>query len=170
MRELLQKDSEYAKFRQIVQTVRSFDLDKSLAEADRLHATRKTRLLHAHKLSPQKLQEAQLVELSHRSRLVELRSILSRQYELLGTAIETMKKHIRVKYSQDLQDHARTASERSLVVDRLLSSPLKLKSQLSGAMEIFDAYIRDIDSASYALRNSVELLKMILDRRGVEEI
>ena len=171
LRELLSEDSEYSKFKQIVRTVRSsLDVESILKEAAFLHSSRSSRTLHAQKLSPQKVQTAILQELSNRARLVELRSLLSRQYELIGTALETIRKHIKVTYHEDLKEIARTATERAQIVDRALSTPIQLKSELSGVFEILDSYIKDIDSASYALRNAVDLLKLILDRRGVESI
>ena len=171
LKELLSDDSEFDRFRHIVKTVRSsLTVEEVLSEASFLHSSRKSRVLHAKKMSPQDVQDAILQELSYRSRLVELRSLLSRQYELLGTAIETIKKHIKVTFHEELKEQAKTATERGHAVDRILSSPIRLKSELSGVFEVLDSYIKDIDSASYALRNAVDLLKMILDRRGVETI
>lgn len=170
-KELLSGDSEFKRYRHIVGTIKqSLILDAILDEAKFLHASRKARTLHAKKMSPDALRDAILQELSNRSRLVELRSLLSRQYELLGVANETIKKHLRVRYSEDLSERARTAAERTLIVDKVLAVPVRLKSEIAGVIEVIDSYIKDIDSASYALRNSVDLLKMILDRRGVENI
>lgn len=167
----LTQDSEYQKFRNIVRTVQSTThIDKTLKEAEFLHASRKARSLHAHRLSPNALQEAILNELGNRSRLVELRTLMSRQYELLVTSIETIRRHVRVRYSEDVGALAKVQADKSRVVDQLLATPIKMKSELASAFDIMDMYIKDIDSASYALRNNVDLLKMILDRRSTESI
>jgi hypothetical protein len=171
LKAVLKEDSEYTRFRRIVDTVRSsLSVEENLKEAAFLHASRKSRTLHAKKMSPTDLQEAIIQELSARSRLVELRALMSRQYELLGTALETITKHVRVRYHDTLLTISKQSTERARVVDKLLAAPIRLKSELSGSFEVIDSYIKDIDSASYALKNSVELLRMILDRRGIESI
>lgn len=167
----LLEDSEFVKFNRIKNTVQTaLVVDDLLKEAALLHATRKSRALHSKKLSPLLLQDAILTDLSNRSRLVELRSLLSRQIELLGTSIETIRRHIHSRYKVKIQELASTQGDRARIVDKALSTSLTLKAELVGSSEIIDLYIKDIDSASYQLRNAVDLLKMILDRRGVEHI
>ena len=171
LKSALLEDSEYIKFNRILSTVKTALIaDDLLKEAALLHATRKSRALHSKKLSPALLQDAILTDLSNRSRLIELRSLLSRQLELAGTAIETIKRHIHSRYKTKIQEFASTQGDRARLVDKILASSLTLKAELNGASEIIDLYIKDIDSASYQLRNAVDLLKMILDRRGVEHI
>jgi hypothetical protein len=170
LKDSLRESSEYQTFTRIVKTVRAtLIIDKILKEAEFLHQNRKSRSLHARKLSALDLQEAILNDMANRSRLTELRSLLSRQYELLGTAIETIKRHIRFHHRDDVDELAPKVGDKTALIDMILQSPLKTKSEIAGASEVLDIYIKDIDQAGYALRNSVDLLKLILDRRGLEQ-
>jgi hypothetical protein len=165
----LSEDRDYARFLQIRDTAfASINVDAVLKEAEFLHSSRKSRSLTSAKLSPLKVQEAICVEMSARSRLVELRAAVMKSNELLTTALSAIRRHIRVSYSDELKELAKTQNERTTVLDKLMGKSVKFKDQLDHVEDVLDMYIKDIDQNAFGLRNLVEILKLFLDRRSTE--
>lgn len=170
-KDLLAEDPQYQKFIEISQSVReTLTLDRFLKEAEVMHKGRKVRTLNARKISPIDLQEAIIADLGNRSRLTEIRTLLARQSEILGTALSTIKRHLRAKHADYLKSRFSTVSERNSFLDVVLAKPRDILSQVESAEDMLELYVKDLDQASFSYRNSLELLKMILDRRGTENL
>lgn len=166
LRSLLKKDDTYKRYRAILKTVKeSFDIEKHLKEAGYLHRKRKSRLLFEARVSPQKLQEAILIDMSSRSRMVEIRVMLLNEQELLSTAISLGKKHVRATYSDELKEYGSTKEAQVLVAERFFASGATVLSEIDKAISILDLFVKDIDQAGFGLRNVTETLKMVLERR-----
>lgn len=166
LKDQLKGDTEYLRYKQILATVQgSLDLEKTLREAKLLHRDRTSRTLYDKRVSPARLQEAVLKDMSNRSRLTELKALILNQQELLTTAISMTKKHIRVTYPDVLSQFGSTKEAQVLVAERILSKGMETLAQVSGAIEIIDLYVKDIDQSSYGLRNTLDTLKLILDRK-----
>lgn len=171
LKDLLRKDEQYRSYRNIFRTVQEgLDLQKTLKEATFLHKSRKSRLLFEARVSPQKLQDAILMDMSNRSRLTELKSLLLNEQELLSTAISLGKKHVRATYATILKEYGSTKDAQMLVVDKVFSSGTAFLAEIDSAVEILDLFVRDIDQAGFSLRNVVETLKMMLERRETSTI
>lgn len=163
---LLRKDEAYKRYRSILSTVKeSFDIEKHLKEAGYLHRKRKSRLLFETRVSPQKLQEAILIDLSNRSRLVEIKIMILNEQELLTTSISICKKHIRATYPDVLKEYGSTKEAQLLVVDKVFSVGLSTLAEIDKAVTILETLIKDIDQAGFGLRNVTETLKMLLERK-----
>lgn len=162
----LKRDDTYKRYRSILRTVREgLNLEKTLKEAGYLHRNRKSRLLHEARVSPTKLQEAILVDMSNRSRMVELKALLLNEQELLKTAISHGKKHVRATYADLLVGYGSTKEAQLMVVEKVFSSGTSFLAEVDSAVEILDVFIKDIDQAGFGLRNVTETLKMVLDRK-----
>jgi hypothetical protein len=166
MIEELKSDEQYLAFKRIVSTVfRSMNIDENLKEAEFLHKSRKSRTLHSRKMQVTDLQEAILNDMGNRSRLVEIRTLLTRQQELLSTAISTIRRHIKVFHKEALSEEAPKALDKTAYIDNLIDKPLRMQSRIDWATSIIDTYVKDIDQTGYSLKSSVDLIKFILDRR-----
>lgn len=161
----IKKDKEYKRYKAILATVESTDCDKIKKEASMLHKTRKSRSLYELRVSHIRLQDAILVDLSNRARLVELTQQLSNQQELLSTAISLCKKHVRASYADEISTYGKTKEERLLVVDRAFSRGNRKLGEIEATISTLSAFIMDIDKASYMLTNVRETMKMFLDKK-----
>jgi hypothetical protein len=165
LKKKVKQDTEYLKYKDILTTVSATDCDKIKKEAAYLHKIRKSRMLYESRVSPGKLQDAILLDLSNRARLVELTQQRANQQELLATAINLCKKHLRASYSDDIAAYGKTKEERMLVVDRVFSAGNRKLGEIDAAIASLNAFIQDIDRASFMLTNVKETLKMFLDKR-----
>lgn len=166
LKDKLKEDAKYLQYRSIYKTVvGSLDTEKMIKEARLLHKSRKSRMLWEVRVSPQKLQDAILTDVSTRSRLVELRTLLMLQQELLATTISTCKKHVRTQYAEEVQSHGTTKDAQNLVVDRIFASGIETLSEIDGCVSVLDIYVKDIDAAGFALTNVTKTLVLFLDRK-----
>jgi hypothetical protein len=166
LQDAVKKDDNFKTYRSILNSVRgALDLVKTKREAEVLHANRKCRKLFEMRLSPQLLHEALLDDLAARSRLVELKSLVINQVELLDSAISLCKKHIAVQYADKVSEIASTVAARNQVVERMFSKGKDYLNQVRVLDSQLDLYITDIDKASYNLTGVRETLKMILDKK-----
>lgn len=171
LQEQLKSDDTFQRYRSILRTVRgTLDLEKQLKEASYLHKRRKSRKLFELRVSPIKLQEAILEDMSNRSRLVEIKVLLLDQQELLSTAIGLGKKHVRATYASLLSTYGTTKEAHMLVVEKVFSAGLKTLAEIDNAVAILDLLIKDIDQAGFGLRNSVDVMRMLLDRKEVVSV
>lgn len=166
LKDKVKQDEVYLRYRNILKTVRTaVSIESVLKEGKFLHKSRKSRVLFEARVSPQKLQDALLNDMSNRSRLTELKVLLMNQQELLSTTITIGKKHVRSQYADLVQRYGSTKEAQLLVVDRIFASGNEVLAEIDNAVDILDLYIKDIDNAGYALRNVTETLRMVLDRK-----
>jgi hypothetical protein len=159
----LKQDQKYLRYRSIFKTINeTLDLDKNLKEAGYLHRNRKSRALYELRVSPIKLQNASLNDLSNRSRLTEIKALILLQQELLTTAIKETKKHVRTTYADILSSYGTTKESQLLVVESIFSAGSTVLSRIDGAIAMIDLYIKDIDQAGFNLRLTADTLKMQL--------
>lgn len=162
----VKEDDNFKRYKSILVTVKSsLDLVKTLKEANYLHSQRIVRKLFELKVSPQKLQEALFIEISTRSRLIELKSLVINQVELLEGAISICRKHLSTTYSDKLARVASTQAGRAAVMDQVFARGKDYLSQVKTLDSQLDLIIKDIDAAGYALTNVREVMKMVLDKR-----
>ena len=165
--ETLKEDTSYLKFKNIVQMVQgALDPDKIQIEAMTLHKTRPSRNMFENKTSPNKLFDAIMKDLSCRARLVELRTNLFIQQEILITALDAMKDHLLTKYGDNIKDRTNNAEERNAFIRRLLSRGVNIKNKFASVLVVLDKFIEDIDKSGYAMTNAKDLLKIMIERPG----
>ena len=168
LKELLNKDAEFARFRNIRNTVEAaIDCEEILREAEFLHSARSSRKLSTAALTPSMIQKALTGDMAARSRLTELRVLCSRTYELLSVAMSNVRRHIQTEYYEELSEYGKTQQDRRAAMDRLISKSIRLQSQIESTQETVDLYIKDIDQTAFGLRNLIDIFKITLDKREV---
>jgi len=161
----LNDDAVVLRFLSVVRTCKSsISIPSVTSEVQLLHSTRKSRSLSSAKLSPSLLIDAVLTDQYSRSRLVEIKTLVYRNSELITTAWHATRRHIRQSYSLS----SSTKAERDEEVDNLFPKALSFREELSCLSDQIDLIIKDIDQMAYGLSSTKELLKMILDRKDVD--
>ena len=159
--------SSFKTYQKILQTAQgSIELDALRSEALGLHTSRTSRQLYgAKQYSGRSVMEALLKDLSFRARLVEIRVKVSISISNLEEAIKAMRRYVSTEYADDLREFS-TSDQRKSFVDRILKSGLEYLGEGQTLIDMLDMLIKDIDQASFQLRNAVEILKLLSDAKG----
>lgn len=165
--EEIRADPTYKKFKIIfARTQEKVNLERDIQEVLSLHAARTSRKLYGSKqYSVKSLIDANLKDLSFRSRMVELRVKASINLSLLKEAVASMKKYLSTEYADDLSEFS-TAEQRRNFVDRVLKQPLAFLSEGEASLDTIDVLVKDLDQASFGLRNMMECLKLLDGSKG----
>lgn len=167
LKEALSEDPAYAKLKEVVSRLRQaphLNVERILTEAKTLHESRTSRNLYKVSLKPIALHEADHVDGRSRARLSTMRADLMREVDLLTASIEKVKVKIRSEYSKYL-DAWSNQPARNATVDLILAPATEYLENLVSCREILDVYIKDIDQMAYRIRNSVDLLKLTIERK-----
>lgn len=166
LKSLLKEDETYIKFRRVCRSaLANVPLQDIRLEAKQLHSSRKMRKLSSARISSVALENAISGDISVRSRLVELRVLVIRSLEVIESAVQLMRNHLRVQYSAYLDDYSGSEAGKKPVLDSLLRVGLESKSQLEALSQELELYIGDIDKSSYLATNLTNLLRMTLERK-----
>ena len=107
-----------------------------------------------------KLVEASIVEVSIRSRAVEIRVMATDVSKYLERSLKYFADYVTTEFSDGLSVFS-TIKERSQFIARLLEPYYKHLDKLQTLIEIVDMYITDIDKTSYAAKNIVSTFEVI---------
>lgn len=143
---------------------RSLKIEHLLGEVKTLHEDRSSRKLYKSVPAPLILYEANLKDKSHRARMTTIRASMMREVALLERLVSRVKKMILSDYAGYL-DAWSNQPARAATIDLLLSPAITLLADMQSCQDIIDFYIKDIDQMAYGLTNSVELLKLTIERR-----
>ncbi len=167
----VKSDPSYKKFQLILKnTLEKLDFERSLKEAQTLHASRTSRSLMGNdRYSPKKIIDAAVKDLSTRARLVEIRVANDRNLSHLRSAVEALRRYISTEYSEELRDFS-TADQRKSFVDRVMRSAHEVLEQGDAVMNVVDHLIKDIDQSSHAMRHVVDCLKLLENKNGSKVI
>ena len=158
---LLKEDSQFKDFRSIVTTIReALNLEKDKNEALQMQATRTSRRLYENVASAKAVMEANLRDMSYRSRLTEIRVNLTSSSAILDEAIKSMRSYIQTQYYDELSSYSTVDAKRNMI-DRVQKSALSLQAEIQSLLELLDFLIKDIDQTGFGLRNIVEVLKIL---------
>lgn len=141
------------------------DLEKIMEEARVLQASRTSRRLYKIAFEPSSLSEATLRDLAVRSRLAELRGTLDVHHLAMTTALERCSDHVFVVFADDIQNLATNAADRKRLVNKILAPMVAKVAEIAAATSLLELFLKDLDQASYLLRNATDNLKMIVERR-----
>lgn len=144
----------------------ALDLEKIEREADLSHANRASRRLFKIALEPTSLAHAAMQDMANRARLSELKARIYVQKCSLMNAQEQCTAHLATRHREFLQKSGSTVADRKMVVIRILKPLVQAISEMDSTLELLEIYIKDIDSAAWALRNATEMLKLLMDNRG----
>lgn len=163
LRYTIRESKVFKRYQRILRDiVSSLDIGKIKAETRMMHAGRKSRSLNIKKLNPKDLVEANLTDVSCRSRFVEIRVSLTDSVESLKKTVKAVKRHIFVEYSDNIP--YKTRADKLMYFDRFFREAEDLLSELDHLVESLDFYVKDIDQAGFALKNAANMLEMIYTR------
>lgn len=159
----LSKDPRVKAFKQRLENG-DFSVDTSsfIAELDRMHATRKVRLLKTKDVihnAQTKIVSALVQNQAYRSRCVEIKMICFRTQQNLEQHYGSLFDYLKVQYKSDLGVY-RTVSERDSAISTLLGDSTYITNQLDVVVQICDLIIADIDQATWSLKNMTDVLKI----------
>lgn len=142
------------------------DLGKIEKELALLHTQRTSRKLYEKEATPSAIYDASLRDLSARARMSEIKARLYINMRSLDVAYESANTHVSVRFAEPIKEYASNKAARQSIVDQALKRLVKMRNESKSTDELIDLYIKDIDSAGYALRNATELVKLIADRKN----
>lgn len=163
----IRNDPVYKKFKAILEvTMKKMNVDEDHKEIMARHSSRTARSLRkGERYSPHKLIDANMQEMSIRSRLVEIRIKNSKPLKHLREAMEAMRRHIVTEYVDELSDY-KTEGQRKALADRVMKTANEFIAQAEDLLDAIDLILKDIDQTSHSLRHSVELLKLLTETKG----
>lgn len=165
LRAQLNEDPAYAALKEMTETTkRSINTERVIAEATTLHLGRTSKDLYKVALQPTPLSKAIADDLSARSRITTMKASIMREAAILERAVSKMKKHIMARYATELKLWS-TQADRAAVVDRLLAPAKDIVEDLTSCMEVLDTFTKDIDQANFSMGRSVDILKLMIERR-----
>lgn len=158
----LKNDKRYKRYLTVLDNVRSsINLESDRLEATNLHSTRTVRSLTGKKrFSPKAIMTAIATDLSVRARLVELRQNNSIKLSLVESATEAIHSHIRTNHQSIMRGLSNEASRKAML-EELTQDAIGLQRDIRAVVDLLDYFIKDIDQAGYAVRNMVEILKLL---------
>lgn len=163
----IRNDDEYKKFKRIIK----LELDRLNIEQDQkevlsLHSSRLSRSIYdKRQYSAQVLIDASMMDLSFRSRIVEIRVKASLHVSIMQAAISSIKKYIYSKYVQNSAQFSTEAS-RQAYIDTVLKNYVKAVDAVESFLQLCDTIVKDIDQAGFNLRNMLECLKLLSETKG----
>ncbi len=168
--EKLDGSRAYKKYKSIVQNIASdVNTEQVIKDTQLIHKSRLSRTLRK-QASPVALQEASLNDLTQRSRLIEMRVALFVHMASLKLTLKQTAEFLSVKYAKSLKGFCGTAQERKAAIDIVLQEGITLQDSMQTALDVIDMVVKDIDQGGYGLKNSIEVVKMLLGKPGQEVV
>ena len=167
----IQKDDRYKSLFQIMKNspmFKSIKVEELKEEVSYLHTIRPIRTLVLSKIADiDEVIEANLVEQSTRSRLVEICKISGSASRNLTFSTEKLRDYVTVKYWGEVSK-LKTKDERFIVVNIALAPIYSVIKNMDNLYEESQLIIEDIDKASFSLQRLVTLLQYKYDKREVK--
>jgi hypothetical protein len=164
----IKHDERIQTFLNLVKSGRAnIDSKALLDEIQQLHASREIRSLTYHdiaKSSQKVLIQASLQNQSYRSRVVEIKMIATRQYNIVEEHKDKLTRYIFATYKSSIT--FKTKGERDQYVEHLLEPANSLLSRLSSISEIADMIITDIDQAAWTIKNIITVMDLSSKREN----
>lgn len=153
----------FKKYRRILATIESqFDPIRIDTEIKTMHAGRLVRNLDPKKMDPRTLIEANIREISYRSRFVEIRVSLTSHKTNLEKTISAVRKFLISEYGAE--SGIKTISERRQYFDRYFRAGISVIGEIDYLLDMLDRFVQDIDQSGFALKRLQGLLEMIYTR------
>lgn len=164
---IIREDEEYQKFRKVIRLeLERLKLEQDQKEVLSLHASRLSRSIYdKRQYSAQILIDASMMDLSFRSRIVEIRVKASLHISIMEAAIGSIRKYLYSKYVQSSNNFS-TENSRQSYIDTILKSYIKEVEKAKAFLQLCDTLVKDIDQAAFNLRNMLECLKLLSETKG----
>lgn len=163
----IRSDPVYKKFKTIFEEARKrIDVEAAYKEATMLHENRLAAMPRGDsRYSAQKLFDANMVDMSARSRLVRIRKKATKQLSVLESAMGAMRHHILTEYVDELKPY-KSAPQRQALMDRVMKAAVEFTAEVTSLNDTLDLIIKDVDQASHRYHHAVELLKLMANVKG----
>jgi len=153
----------YKRYKRILQGIKDqFDPEALREEMRGLFQARLTRDIRPKKVDPKVLLDANAVDVSYRSKLVDMRVNLAEYRKTITDASSAVRKWILSEYT-DIAG-VKTSEQRKNYVDRFFRGSNRLTADIDNLMEQLEWYIKDIDSAGFRMKDMKDLVEMIYTR------
>lgn len=164
----MRKDVRYKRLRSSFDTLPVYQLpiDDLVKEVETLHRMREIRRLNA--ADPHfvdNIIKANTGDQSIRGRLTEIIMTCVKATSSLTDAVDALRYHLLNTFTNELRSY-RTKDERVQVVNAVLVNFTKYTQRIAVLKEIAQMVVSDIDKGAWALRSSVEALKLHVSRES----
>lgn len=148
------------KVKQFLDSIELTIWDNILKEADSLHTTRTSRsLFNLKSATARKIIEAAMLDMSYRSRLVEILVTVKRKYAIIESGIETIGNYLQHRYPLKFQEF-RTIAQREAFINSTLEKAWKCLNDMDIVIDSITLIIEDIDKSSYSLKHALDGLEL----------
>lgn len=159
-------DKHYITFNKIyIRIQKSIDIDAIIDECRVLHNSRISTKIKDNKgqFKPEMLIDANAIDLANRARMTYLASDLQLKLSKLNSAMEAFENYLLNEYSTAYQ--LKTVEARKRFAKLIMKTQLKYYQQGMAALDFINALIKDIDQTGYGLRNMVDLIKILSEKK-----
>lgn len=162
----IRRDAKYKTFKSIILTAEErMDTEKDKKEVLALHSARTSRTLYTKKrYSPSYVMESSANDMQARSRIVEIRVKASIHIETVEKALEAIQDHVMTEYNEELRKYSNEAQRKALI-RRVQKVATNLITDGQDLLSMCDAFIGDIDKASYHLGHLTALIQQLAEKR-----
>ncbi len=162
----MRKDERYKRLRGSFDSLPMYQLpvDDYVKEVETLHQMRLIRRLNS--TEPKFVDElikANTNDQSIRGRLTEIVMQCVKASSSLSDAVDAMRYHLLISYGDELKS-IRTKEERVQIVNMALITFTKYTQKIDVLKEMAQMVVVDIDKGAWALRSSIEALKLHTNR------
>jgi hypothetical protein len=163
----IRKDPKYKKFKLIVQKAgERLKIEADRNEALALFSARTSRTLSGKKqYSAQALLDAEAIDMSTRSRLVQIRVQSSIHLDLLDEACDAIRRHILTQYYEDMRGFSNEQQRKSLI-ERVQTVAMDIMTEGKSLLDMLDHLIKDIDQSNFSMGRMVDLVEMLNNSKG----
>lgn len=163
----IRKDVKYRKFKLVVQKAgERLKIEHDRNEALALFSARTSRTLSGKKqYSAASLLDAEAIDMSTRSRLVQIRVQSSIHLDLLDEACDAIKRHIFTQYHEDMRGFSNEAQRKALI-ERVQTVAMDIMTEGKSLLDMLDHLIRDIDQSNFSMGRMVDLVEMLNNSKG----
>jgi hypothetical protein len=165
------EDDVWARYQRILtrtqETTRAVELVK---EIERLHGSRSSRFLSTKSggATAFNLIDANLQDISYRSRIVEIKITISKQHRLLEQVLGAVHGHLLSNYNEEIVDLVgKLKASQGTFVDSMIRDGWDALSKLEKVREIAEYVVEDIDKTAWAMTNLVKLVTLLAQRDNV---
>jgi hypothetical protein len=163
LKEQVIANKAFKKYKRILNAVvAQFNPVEVEKEAKTMHAGRLVRSLDPKKMNPRTLIEANVREISYRSRFVEIRVSMTSHRTHLGQVITAVRRYLVSEYGSE--SGIKTISERKQYFDRYFREGEQIVAEIDYLLDMLDRFVQDIDQAGFALKRTQDLIEMIYVR------
>jgi hypothetical protein len=164
----MRRDARYKRLKGSFDTLPMYQLstDELVKEVETLHQMREIRRLNsADPHFVDNLIKANTSDQSIRGRLTEIIMTCVKATSSLDDAVDALRYHLLMTFTDELRSY-RTKDERVQVVNMVLVNFTKYTQRIAVLKEITQMVVADIDKGAWALRSSVEALKLHTNRES----